>query len=78
MHIFAPYARHSGPLTGLTAVLTIWSFWAAPVLAAPTTLAFVLAAYLWSLDLDVCGARVQRRCRGCRTGCIGCRERIEA
>ena len=48
------------------------------LLAGPCAVTFVVAAFLWNLDRAapaISGAPAW--CRGCATGCVGCRERID-
>lgn len=71
------YVRWYGPLTGITAVLTILAVWAGLWLSAPLALIFTLCAYLWSLDLAEVSEADRDGCRGCAAGCVGCRERID-
>ena len=75
-----PLRRGLGPLTALSALLTIWALWSTSWVSAPLALVFVVTAFCWSMsrfDLPGRGDAEKRDCTGCAAGCAGCRERIE-
>jgi hypothetical protein len=72
-----PWARWYGPAVGLFATLMVLAVWAGSWISAPFALAFVGAAYLWSLGISP-DAPAEGPCAGCAAGCVGCRERIDS
>lgn len=70
-------ARWYGPAVGLFATLMVLAVWAGSWISAPFAIAFVGAAYLWSLGISS-DAQTGGPCQGCAAGCVGCRERIDS
>jgi hypothetical protein len=71
------FARWYGPAVGVFALLMVFAVWAGSWISAPFALAFVGAAYLWSLGVSP-DAPAEQDCTGCVAGCVGCRERIDS
>lgn len=79
--LLAPLVRritpHLGALVAVSGLATLWAIYAQSMAAGPLAIAFVGLAFWWSLvRLDP--APVPARCSGCATGCVECRERIDA
>jgi hypothetical protein len=73
--------RGLGPLTAVSALLTIWALSSASLLSAPLAVLFVVAAFCWNMsrfDVPDRAQAADRGCAGCADGCVECRERIEA
>jgi hypothetical protein len=62
-------------LAVLSGLLTVWAVWDRALIAAPLAVAFVTAAFVWSILRPAPGA--EQVCAGCPAGCVGCREHID-
>lgn len=73
--------RVVGAATVLSGFLTFLAFGAGSLIAAPLAVTFAVTAFWWNLSrpggAGMQVAPVGGPCRGCRRGCVGCRERID-
>jgi hypothetical protein len=77
--LFAP--RRLALLTAVSAALVVWALAERSLLAVPLSVVFVLVAFGWSLarlHVQALPAAPAGLCRGCRAGCVDCRERIDS
>ncbi|MCO1658606.1 hypothetical protein [Pseudonocardia humida] len=70
-------------LTTIAGVLSAWALVEQSQVAIPLSVAFVLAAFGWSLSRNHPVAAAPPTpttglCTGCRAGCVECRERIDS
>jgi glycerol uptake facilitator-like aquaporin len=63
-------------------IMTFLALGAASLLSAPMAIAFAVTAFWWNLTrpggATMAPAVALGPCRGCRRGCVECRERIDA
>ena len=73
--------RLVGAATVLSGFLTFLAFGAGSLVAAPLAVTFAVTAFWWNLTRPGgAGLRVAPSggpCRGCRHGCVECRERLD-